>query len=99
MIIAVPAMIGYYFGKKYTLFSVAPMVLIAQPDRQDPDQTQCRFLDTQGYCVVANKKGIFFPNICDNKWNQVTCSFYLRQMKFKKSTVSLQKGDIIDEIQ
>ena len=99
MIIAIPSMIGYYFGKKYTFFSVSPQVFQAQPDRQDPDHTRCRFLTVQNFCAVASKKGVYLENICDNKWNQVTCSFYIRKMKLEKITVSTQKGDIIDEIQ
>ncbi|MFX1505267.1 MAG: hypothetical protein ACFFDC_04040 [Promethearchaeota archaeon] len=99
MIMAIPAMIGYYFGKKYTFISVSPQVFLAQPDRQDSDHSRCRFLTVQNYCGVANKKGIYFENICDNKWNQVTCAFYIRKMKSEKSTVLLQKGDIINEIQ
>ncbi|UCG04285.1 MAG: hypothetical protein JSW11_09920 [Candidatus Heimdallarchaeota archaeon] len=99
MIMAIPAIVGYYFGKKYTFNPVPPQVLLAQPDRQDPDQSRCPFLDAHNYCAISNKKGIFFPNICDNKWNQVTCPYYLRKIKSDKIPIRHQQGDLIDEIQ
>lgn len=99
MIMVLPAIIGYYFGKKYTFNPVSPQVFLAQPDRQDPDQTRCRFLDVQNYCAISNKKGLYFPNICDNKWNQVTCPFYIRKIKSGKTTIKHQQGDLINEIQ
>ncbi|MFX0122634.1 MAG: hypothetical protein ACFFAE_03295 [Candidatus Hodarchaeota archaeon] len=99
MIMAIPAIIGYYFGKKYTFIPVSPQVFLAQPDRHDPDQSRCCFLDVQNYCTVSNKQGIFYPNICDNKWNQTTCPFYIRKKKSEKRTIKRQKGDLINEIQ
>ncbi|MFX1516634.1 MAG: hypothetical protein ACFFC6_10015 [Promethearchaeota archaeon] len=99
MLMAIPAIIGYYFGKKYTFNPVFPQVFVAQPDRQDPDHIRCRFLSPQNDCTISSKKGVYFDNICDNKWNQVTCSYYILQMKRQKSTNSSQKGDLIDEIQ
>ena len=98
MLMAIPAIVGYYFGKKYTFNPVSPQVFIAQPDRQDPDHTRCRFLTVQNYCDISNKKGVFFDNVCNNKWNQVTCSYYIRKMKSEKLRISHQKGDLINEI-
>ena len=100
MLIAIPAFIGYYFGKKYTfVVPVAPQVFLAQPDRQDPDYTRCRFLNGQNFCAISNKKGVFYDNICNNKWNQVTCHYFISKMKSEKPPSSHQQGDLIDEIQ
>lgn len=99
MIIVIPALIGYYFGKKNTPSAVSPRVFLAQPDRQDPKNTRCRFLDSKNNCFVSGKESVFFSNICDNKWNQVTCSYYLRRVKAEKSTKKSIKGDNIFETQ
>ncbi len=99
MIMTIPAIIGYYFGKKYTFYAVSPQVFLAQPDRQDPEQTRCRFLAVENYCIVSNKKGIYFPNICDNKWNQVTCPYYKQKIRTLKTAIRRQQGDLINEIQ
>ncbi|MFX1282814.1 MAG: hypothetical protein ACFFB5_04130 [Promethearchaeota archaeon] len=98
MVIAIPALIGYTFGKNKTLFAISPRIFIAQPDREDPSNTRCRFLTPQNHCNVAARVGVFFPNICDNKWNQVTCSYYLRQIAVEKMNQKYQQGDYIDEI-
>jgi len=97
--IVIPAIIGYTLGKKKTLFASSPRIFLAQPDRQDPNNTRCRFLSPQNYCNVTGKVDMYFPNICDNKWNQATCSFYLRQISFERKTQKYQKGDYINEIQ
>ena len=97
--IVIPAIIGYTLGKKKTLFASSPRIFLAQPDRQDPNHTRCRFLSPQNYCNVTGKVDMYFPNICDNKWNQATCSFYLRQISFERKTQKYQKGDYINEIQ
>ena len=99
MIMAIPGIIGYYFGKKYTSNPVSPQVFLAQPDRQDPDHIRCRFLSIHNYCSLSSNKGVFFTNVCDNKWNQVTCQYYKRKINSEKSSLSYQQGDLIDEIQ
>lgn len=98
MIMVIPAMVGYYFGKKYTLRAVSPQVFLAQPDRQDPNHTRCQFLSPQNYCNVSGRESLFIHDTCDNKWNQVTCSFYLRQVRIEKARKKSQQGDFINEI-
>jgi len=75
--LVIPGLIGYSLGKKYS-FRAIPQIFFAQPDRQDPDKTQCRFLH-QNQCTVSSLK--FIQGTCDNKFNQVTCSFYTKAMK------------------
>ena len=99
MTLVIPALIGYTFGKKYTVRAVSPQVFLAQPDRQDPNHTRCRFLTAQDHCGVSGKEGVFSPNICDNKWNQVTCPYYFRQLRIEKAAKKFQEGDFINEIQ
>jgi hypothetical protein len=98
MIMVIPALFGYFLGKKYTLRAISPQVFLAQPDRQDPNHTRCQFLSPQNYCDVSGREGLFIHNTCDNKWNQVTCSFFIRQVRIKKVTEKTQQGDFINEI-
>ncbi|MFX0013802.1 MAG: hypothetical protein ACFFB2_03480 [Promethearchaeota archaeon] len=95
----IPALFGYLIGKRYTFRAVPPQVFLAQPDRQDSNQTLCRYLNYQNKCTISNKKDFFIPNVCNNKWNQVTCSFYIHKKKFSRSKQKPQLGDLIDEIQ
>lgn len=74
----VPSFLGYYSGKKLAP-RVYPLMFYAQPNRIDPNYTRCRFLTDQNSCGVS--KRTFIPNTCDNKFNQVTCPFYIRMMK------------------
>ncbi|MHA1944556.1 MAG: hypothetical protein ACXAC6_01875 [Candidatus Hodarchaeales archaeon] len=74
----VPSFIGYYFGKNIAP-RVYPLMFYAQPNRIDPEYTRCRFLTDQNSCEVS--KGTIIPNTCDNRFNQVTCPFYIRNAK------------------
>lgn len=104
MPLIIPAFIGYSIGRKYTNRPVAPRVFIAQPDRQDPNHTRCRFLTPQHFgkefCTVSRgRRQVFLmPNFCDNKWNHATCRFYMKEMKIIKSRSVTIEGDYIDEI-
>jgi len=74
----VPSFLGYYIGRKVAP-RVYPLMFYAQPNRIDPEHTRCRFLTDQNQCGVS--KSVFTPNTCDNRFNQVTCPFYLRMSK------------------
>jgi hypothetical protein len=93
--IIIPALIGYSIGKKYTP-SLVPQLFFAQPDRQDPHQTRCKYLNGQNQCGVG--KSWFIPNTCDNKYNQVTCN-YFTSAKMSKRNVDRRKRLFLDEIQ
>jgi len=74
----VPSFIGYYFGRNVAP-RVYPLMFYAQPNRIDPEHKRCRFLTDQNNCGVS--KRAFIPNTCVNRFNQVTCPFYLRRVK------------------
>ena len=74
----VPSFIGYYFGRKLAP-RVYPLMFYAQPNRTDTKHTKCRFLTEENKCGVSKRP--FIPNTCDNRFNQVTCPFYLRMTK------------------
>ena len=82
--IIIPSLIGYSIGKKYSN-NLFPLVFFAQPNRIDPNQTRCQYLNDQNQCLISKKD--FIPNLCDNKFNQVTCTFYMykKGVKYKKN--------------
>jgi hypothetical protein len=74
----VPSFIGYNFGKKVAP-RIYPLMFYAQPNRMDPEHTRCQFLTEHDNCGVSRRT--FIPNTCDNRFNQVTCPFYIRMIK------------------
>jgi hypothetical protein len=74
----VPSYLGYYIGKKYSP-RLYPLIFYAQPNRIDPIAKYCKFLTHTGDCGVGSSK--FIPGTCDNRFNQVTCPFYLHKTK------------------
>ena len=89
----VPSYIGYYIGKKYSQ-RLYPLVFYAQPNRIDPTKRHCTFLTPDKRCSVS--RSTFIPGTCDNRFNQVTCPFYLRAAKpFRKKILP---GGLFSEI-
>ncbi|MHA2096803.1 MAG: hypothetical protein ACW98F_19480 [Candidatus Hodarchaeales archaeon] len=74
----VPSFIGYYLGRRIAP-RVYPLMFYGQPNRIDPDYTKCRFLTDQNICGVSQRT--FIPNTCYNRFNQVTCPFYIRKIR------------------
>ena len=74
----IPSFFGYYFGKRFAP-RVYPLMFYAQPNRIDPNYTKCKFLTSEKNCGVSNRT--FIPNTCDNRFNQVTCPFFIRMTK------------------
>jgi hypothetical protein len=97
----IPAFIGYSVGKNHTIRPVVPRVFLAQPDRQDPNRTRCRYLTNRNTCSIGSgrREVNMIPNLCDNKWNQSTCRFYIRAAKTSEDRSISIEGDYIDEIQ
>lgn len=93
----IPAILGYSLGKRFKSRAVSPQIFIAQPDRQDPDQTRCPFLQADNQCGVGSPE--FIPDVCNNKWNQVTCRFYKRIHSIESQRDKHQPGDFIIEFQ
>lgn len=95
---SLPALIGYSLGNRFSLTkAVPPFIFFAQPDRRDPNQTKCPYLSINNQCEVGYPG--FISNVCDNKFNQVTCSYYIRKAYSKKNLAEDQPGEYIDEIQ
>ncbi len=97
----IPAFIGYSMGRNRAIRPVVPRVFLAQPDRQDPDGTRCRYLTNRNTCSVGGgrREVNLIPNLCDNKWNQKTCRLYIKASKTSKERNISLEGDYIDEIQ
>ncbi|MFX0086979.1 MAG: hypothetical protein ACFFAU_15080 [Candidatus Hodarchaeota archaeon] len=97
----IPAFIGYSIGRNRAIRPVVPRVFLAQPDRQDPDRSRCQYLTNRNTCSIGGGRGevILITNLCDNKWNQKTCRFYIKASKTSKERNISLEGDFIDEIQ
>ncbi len=88
-----PSYIGYYIGKKYTP-QLYPQIFYAQPNRIDPGYHFCRFLNRDNECGIG--QSAFFPGMCNNRFNQVTCPIYIRITKATQKKI--QPGGLFSEI-